>query len=86
MNLDDDGSGADTAITRNTFAVGYQVLNDCYSSAAAGFSIEENVVFGDDATGDCISGSIAADPQFEDVAGGDYRPNNAAVAGHGAYP
>ena len=86
VNLDDDGSGAGTTVSGNIFAVGYQVLNDCYSAAAAGFSLEGNVVFGDDATGDCISGSIAADPQFEDAAGGDYHPNNAAVAGYGAYP
>ena len=86
VNLDDDGSGARTTVSGNIFAVGYQVLNDCYSAAAAGFSIEDNVVSGDDATGDCISGSIAADPQFEDAAGGDYHPNNAAVAGYGAYP
>ncbi len=86
VNLDDDGSGAGTTITGNIFAVGYQLLNDCYSSASAGFSLEDNVVFGSGSTGDCISGSTAADPQFESAATGDYHPNNAAVAGYGAYP
>ena len=86
VNLDDDGSGAGTTISRNIFAVGNRLLNNCYSSASTDFSIEDNVVFGADSTGECISGSIAADPQFADASSGDYHPNNPAVAGYGAYP
>jgi len=86
VNLDADGSGAGTTITGNILAVGYQLLNDCYSSASAGFAIEDNIVFGAGSTGACISGSTEADPQFEDAANGDYHPNSAAVVGYGAYP
>jgi len=74
----DDGSGAGTAVSRNICAVGCQVRNDCYR--AAGFSLEDNVVFGADATGDCNGGSIAADPQSAAAAADDCHPNNAAVA------
>jgi len=86
VNLDADGSGGGTTITGNLFAVGHQLLNDCYSSAAAGFVIEDNVVFGTPSTGACISGSVQADPAFADAANGDYHPTDSAVAGYGAYP
>lgn len=86
VNLDDDGSGANATITRNIFATGHQLLNDCYSAASAGFTLEDNVVFGTSSSGDCISGSVVADPQFTDAEGGDFHPNSASVAGYGAYP
>ncbi len=86
VNLDGDGSGAGTIITKNIFAVGYQFFNDCYSAASAGFTIEDNIVFGTGSTGDCISGSIEVDPEFTDADTADLHPNNPAVAGYGAYP
>jgi hypothetical protein len=86
VNLDADGSGAGTTVSGNIFAVGHQVLNSCYSAAAAGFSVIDNVVLGTGSTGGCISRSITADPQFADAANSDFHPNNPAVAGYGAYP
>ena len=84
--LDDAGSGANTTVSRNIFAAGYQLLNNCYSAAADGFLITDNVVFGDEPAGSCIEDTTVADPQFVDADNGDFHPTNPAVAGYGAYP
>jgi hypothetical protein len=88
LNLDDTGSGAATSATRNILAASNRILNDCYDSAPRGFGLTDNLVQGATpagAAGNCISGSLVADPMFGDAASGDFHPQNAAASGYGAY-
>jgi Fe-S cluster biogenesis protein NfuA len=88
VNLDDVGSGAGAAFGHNIFRAGNRLVNDCYDSAARGFSISDNVLYGQSApsgAGNCVGKVILADPQFVDAANGDYHTRNPVVAAYGAY-
>jgi hypothetical protein len=64
------------------------MLNDCYDATGRGFSVTDDVNFGaPSVTGGaaCVSAIVTVDPQFVNAAGADFHPQNAAVAGYGAY-
>ena len=88
VNLDDVGSGAQTSVTRNIMVAANRVLNDCYDSQPRGYTLTDNVVQGtvpSGASGNCISGSVSADPTFSDAVNGGFHTQNTAVSDYGAY-
>ena len=88
INVDDEGTAAGTLASRNIFAVGYSLINNCYDAISRGFSIRDNLVHGSVPRGDagnCISDTLSADPMFFDPGAGDLRTRNAAASGYGAY-
>jgi hypothetical protein len=88
LNLDDVGSGAATTITGNIAVASGRVLNDCYDAQPRGYLLDDNVAQGTSPTGaagNCISGSITADPAFVNAATADFHAGNPAVAKYGAY-
>ncbi|MDC0674407.1 right-handed parallel beta-helix repeat-containing protein [Nannocystis radixulma] len=87
INLDDAGKAANATITRNLFAGGHNLVNDCYDAADMAFGIDDNVVDGPVTGGDaaCVGAVIAEDPQFADTGAADFHPANPAVAAYGAY-
>ena len=86
INIDDPGEAVGATITKNIFAVDTTLIADCYDAAQNGWSISDNVVFGDaDSQAACVSGSIAIDPAFVDPAAGDFHPTAAGIEAYGAY-
>jgi parallel beta-helix repeat protein len=88
INIDDPGEAAGAVISRNIFAVGYNLINNCYDAASLGFALRDNLADGavpHGAAGDCISETFIADPEFYDKAAGDLRTRNPAAASYGAY-
>ncbi len=86
VNLDDVGSGGQTLIERNLFALAGPLLNACYDAEGRGFSIADNVVRGSaGGAGACVSGVVTADVVFTDAPGGDFRTSTPEAAGYGAY-
>jgi hypothetical protein len=88
LNLDDEGSGAATSVTRNIIVAANRILNNCYDSQPRGYALTDNIVQGtapSGTAGNCISGSTSADPVFSDAATGNFHTQNAAVSGYGAY-
>ncbi len=88
INLDEESSGGPADISGNIFVVGFQLLNNCYSSASRGFSITDNVVFGSyDAgqVGDCVADVVELDPGLAAPASGDFHATAAGAEDYGAY-
>jgi hypothetical protein len=88
LNLDDVGSGAATTVTGNIIVPSGRVLNDCYDAQPRGYLLDDNVTQGAGpagAAGNCISGSVNADPMFVNAAAADFHAGNPAVAAYGAY-
>jgi hypothetical protein len=84
LNLDDDGSGAATSVTRNIFVAAKKVLNSCYSTTD--FTVVDNLGQGTLPTGGaCIREMTAADPLFVNAAAGDFHTQSPAAAGYGAF-
>jgi hypothetical protein len=88
VNLDDVGSGAETSITRNIIVAANKVLNNCYDSQPRNYALTDNVVQGtapSGTSGNCVAGSVSANPSFSDAANADFHTQNTAVADYGAY-
>ncbi len=76
----DEGT-PDANVSRNIFVALEQLTNGCAGTLA----IDDNVVFGGDASGACVTGVQMLDPELVDPAGGDFHAQAAAAAGYGAY-
>lgn len=88
LNLDAQGSGANTIATKNIFSTAKAMLNDCYDATGRGFSVTDDVVFASantTGTSACVSAIVTVDPQFTNAATGDFHTANPAVTGYGAY-
>lgn len=88
VNIDEaGGEPASSTVTGNIFAVGHQLLDDCYGAKAKGLSIAGDFVSGTLTNGasDCIGAEAMGDPQFAAAASGDYHPMNPAAQAFGVY-
>ncbi|MCA9604739.1 MAG: right-handed parallel beta-helix repeat-containing protein [Myxococcales bacterium] len=86
INLDDVGSGADTAVTRNLVVSSRPLIANCYDAAGRGFGLDDDLVGGSGgAGGDCVSGVVSATVTFDDAASGDFHTSTPEAAGYGAY-
>lgn len=75
-----DGGAPGLSVTRNVFVPQRTVINAC----EAGTMIDDNLVLGD-ASGACVTGTVAADPTFAAAMSDDFRATSPAAAGYGAY-
>ena len=85
VNLDDDGSGAATSVTRNLLVAAKKLLNNCYSTTD--FSVTDNLGQGtvpSGSAGACMREMTSADPMFVNAAAADFHTQNPAAATFGA--
>ncbi|MFT3707442.1 MAG: right-handed parallel beta-helix repeat-containing protein [Archangium sp.] len=88
LNLDDVGSGANTAITRNVIVAVNKVLNDCYDATARSYVLSDAVVQGAVPTGTagaCVSNIVTIDPRFVNASTFDFHTQSPAASLFGAY-
>jgi hypothetical protein len=86
LNLDDEGSGANTKVTRNIISTLNRGLNDCYDSAPRNYVLVDNDIQGSMPTGgagNCVSQVVTTAPVFANAAAGDFHTSN--LSGYGAY-
>jgi hypothetical protein len=78
INLDEGTPMA--TVSGNIFVPERTVVNVCDGALV----VSDDVVLGD-ASGACVSGTIAADPMFVDAASDDFHTTSPVVAAYGAY-
>ncbi len=86
INLDDDGSGAATSVTRNILVAATKLLNDCYGTTD--FNVTDNFGQGtlpSGSAGACVREFTSAEPSFADAAAADFHPQSSAAVAYGAY-
>lgn len=85
INIDDAGMAGPATITKNVFVSSAKLINNCYDAASQSFSIEDNVVSGASASGNCVSSVVSIDPNLAAPESGDFHAQNSAADGYGAY-